>query len=287
MSIHTKTNLTCKCLCFERLIAGAATAFDLPPSELVIVDLCSSHAKDLANLETSGVQQSNYYGFDNDVDSPGLAQKYARSSLNLVTCVNLVDASDDDIVAIVEESMRLRGLQSKKAHIILINFAIHLFAKDLDKVFRIAARLGHRGCMMHCSYISYEGLRAVIDSSNSYGQGVTFHKETRTLLIDGMAKYEFDETMRRMVPSIAREENASTFANNGVAESIVSDDVLHQVSTRLGFESICAKDELSHAKLYNDSIRMHVAAHVNERTRQCLEAFLLFHKSILFKHNAV
>ena len=289
-SIHTKTNLTCKCLCFERLVTGAATHFTIPPSELVVVDLCASHAKDLSNLETTGIRQCNYYGFDNDIESPSLAQKYARSNLNLVTCVNLVESSDDAICASIQGALidaSRSQIESPKAHIVLINFAIHLFAKDLEKVFRLISNgdWAHKGCLVQCSYISYEGIHTVIETPHVYGEGVSFHKDSRVLHIENMAKYSFDECMRRMVPSIVREEHARSFANNGVAEVIVSDESLCESLQRQGFECICAKDELSHIKLYNESIRTHVASHVTERARLCLEAFMTIHKTIICKQN--
>ena len=288
-SVHTKTNLSCKCLAFERVIAGAAAHFDLAPSDLVVVDLCSSHAKDLYNLETLGIQSCHYFGFDNDVDSPGLAQKHHRSSLNLVTRMDLVHASDASIHEGIRAAMThpCRVEASLKAHIVIINFAIHLFAHDLEKVFRLASTgaWAHSGCFLQCSYISLEGMKSVVEAPHAFGLGVAFNAETRTLFLEGMATYAFDEGLRHMVPTILREDSAHSFANNGVAEHIVSDDAIVVAAKRHSLDCVCAPDELSHAKLYHDCIRMHVAVAIPERTRTCLEAFMTLHKTLIVKHN--
>ena len=285
-SIHTKTNLTCKCLCFERLVAAAASSFRIPPSQLVVVDLCSSYAKDLFNLEVVGIQPENYFGFDNDVNAPTTAQQHYRTSLNLVTHLDLVKSDDQHIHDCIASAMASRS-RHRRAHIVLANFAIHLFAKDLGKIFRLvsSAQWAHPdGALVQCSYISRDGIEGVIRNVTSYGSGVSYNPTSLTLTIEAMAKYVFDPTMKRMTPTILRENmNQGGFANNGVAEHIVSDDEIIEAARGNGFVSICEKDELAHIKLFYASIRRHMSdAKTTEKIVSCLNAFMTIHKTLFF-----
>jgi hypothetical protein len=261
------------------MVVGASIAFNVKPSELIVVDLCSSFAKDLANLEMCGIRMENYFGFDNDTDSPFIAQDHHRTMLNLVTTIDLVNQPDDAINACI-----LQRLNGQKAHLVLCNFAIHLFANDLEKVFRLASNWAHDSCFLQCSYISLDGIHKVVNNYERYGVGVSFTPDTNTLLIDGMAKYAFEPCLTKMTPTILRENNEGGFANNGKVESIISDEALLESARKGGkFYAISQHDDCAHEKLFEECVAMHMGATITERTMACLHAFMTLHKTILFK----
>ncbi len=261
---------------------AASLAFSLTPSELVVVDMCCSHVKDLSILETCGVVVNNYVGFDNDTDAPSKAKEFHKTDMQLVYHLDAVHCSDAEMIEAVRSALRERGIVSKP-HIILYNFAIHLFNADFGKIFRTSAEWADTHCFMQCAYISCEGFMTVLNNHASYGMMVEYDVSSSTLSFSGMAQYTVVGD-NKIIPMILKKNNDRGFQNNGVEEYLASDSEIVRAADAHAFYPLTNETDMQHVTLYKKSIEKHINhALLKDAEKICLEAFLTLHKTLLFK----
>ena len=124
--VHVKANLSVKRCMFGKAVYAAALGFGVPPSELVVVDMCASYGKDYESVIRVGISPRNYIGFDcsqEDIEKGNRSCNVGNGANALYYC-NILEV--DDARSRIVRAMRERGLPP--AHIVLCNFAGPHFA---------------------------------------------------------------------------------------------------------------------------------------------------------------
>lgn len=228
-----KVNLTVKRLFIERLIYAACRSFNLLPSELIVVDLCSSHAKELMGLMQCGILYQNYFGFDADRASVEKAKEVVLETVQhidpadavLVHCVDLLhrDAREKHMSTV---------MKGRRAHIVLCNFALHVFVPELEDTMRWLRESSsiEPGFFFSASYLSGDELLKAHSSD---------------LVIANIATYSVTKCQTRVSVKI----EGGKFANNGEEENIIRWEHVDKAMTAAGM--MCILHPTPHTHYFN------------------------------------
>lgn len=259
-----KLNLTVKRLFLERLIYAACRSFGLLPSDLIVADLCASHAKELMGLMQCGIRIENYYGFDADKESVEKAKEVVMETVQNIdatqaTVVYHVDLLDRD----AREKQFSQILKGRRAHVILCNFAIHVFAPELETTMRWLRESSsvEPGFFFSASYLSGDELLKGYNND---------------LVISNIATYSISKCKSRVSVRI----EGGSFANNGDEENIVLWENVDKAMTAAGMACILPPTLHTH---YFDYINQTVQLSSDVSVLYPMHEFCQLHATAMWK----
>lgn len=228
-----KINLTVKRLFLERLIYAACRSFNLLPNDLVVIDLCASHAKELMGLMQCGIRFENYYGFDADQKSVEKAKEVVMETVQnidaaqaeIVHCVDLLNRD-------VREKRFSQVMKGRRAHVVICNFALHVFMPELENTMRWLRESSsvEPGFFFSASYLSGDEL---------------LKEYKNDLVIANIATYSVTKCKTRVAVKI----EGGTFANNGEEENVVRWDSVDTAMTAAGM--MCVLPQTPHTHYFD------------------------------------
>lgn len=267
---HTKSNLCCKRVASQRAVRAVSLATDRPPSELVVLDLCASDAKDLHGLMMCGVRADHYIGIEGDAETVRAFNASGRPGAGRVYCHDVNFYST--LVPLVRE--RLAALGRESADLVLCNFALHML--NLDTFFDVLACVTHECSAVQLAIIDGGGVRQLLAHApagvevNAAGGGVA------RLAWPGWASYEVVDggpgafTMRPRILKVGRdgETTGGAFANNGATEPVLCEAEVAAKAAEKGWGVLAS---LNHCSVMSDAVQVAPA----------LAQFLSMHVSLI------
>jgi len=178
--LHVKANMSIKRVMLANCMYSVCLTHGITPSEVVVVDLGSSHGKDFTSVIRVGCDPSHYIGFDVFPESVAEGNTMCRvDAAGRDQAIFECDLTAADAFGKIRAAMRQRGLA--RAHIVMCNFTIHHFPND-DALFALIDpgredALTCTGCHVLCAICDSDGIRKLIDravgaSNPSPGKGM-------------------------------------------------------------------------------------------------------------------
>jgi hypothetical protein len=195
--VHVKANLSIKRIMIAKAVYAAALRFNLPPSQLVLLDLCASYGKDYESVVRVGISPRNYIGFDCSEKDVELGNRICNvgGDMKALYYCDITNASD----AHRRMSLALQERQLPPAHVVLCNFAVHHFESDSDMFKLIDPNSEHggvtqEGCALVCALCDESRVRALASEVRHEDGGATARGVTvAEVTIESMARYELKE----------------------------------------------------------------------------------------------
>lgn len=285
---HVKMNLSVKRGMFGKAVYAAALRFGVPPSMLVVVDLCASYGKDYESVIRVGISPRNYIGFDcsqEDIEKGNRSCNVGNGAKALYYCDILkVDDTRDRIV----KAMRERGLPP--AHIVLCNFAVHHFDNN-DSLFsiispRASPGVARAGCHLVCALCDASRVRELCgEDGGSLPPGVVGH-----VSIENMARYDLIEGGKIRANIVrAGQAGGGRYFKSGHEERAVTLDAVMAAARRWGFAAACEGRHYRNNEIYNAELSGMPGGWASTRVMgndmaKNLDAFLGVHATPILTH---
>jgi hypothetical protein len=302
--VHVKANLSIKRIMIAKAVYAAALRFNLPPSDLVLLDICASYGKDYESVVRVGISPRNYIGVDcseNDIEQGNrTCDVGGKKALYYADISNVHDARRRICAALQERQLPL-------AHVVLCNFAVHHFESD-GELFRLidprceVDAVTQQGCALVCALCDQSRVLALCEDARV---GVEVRHEQITtkspgdtvaeVTIDSMARYELKAGGKicAMVNRASRHSNdglrsGGRYFKAGVDERAVSLKDVVDTGGQWGFRVACCNEFYDNYEIYKNELygqdgwasvrRLELLTHTN------LRMFLGVHATPIFTH---